>query len=335
LLHEGVNGWAQLLWVVIGAGLVIYAVSGGADLGAGVWYFFARGPRKAEQRKAVREAIAPIWEANHVWLIFVIVVLFSAFPGAFSALSIGLHVPIGLGLIGIVFRGSAYAFRAYGIQGDEARAGWDRVFAWASALTPIFFGMVVGGVSSGEIRVAGGEVTTGFFAGWTTPFAFAVGLFSLALFAMLAAVYLNADTHGQVAEDFRRRALVMEGVSALFAAAAFGLAAPHAPELYANLAGSRFAGPIQGVTAAFALATIALLYERRPRLARYTAAAQVAMVVLGWGFAMRGHFILPDVDLANASAHPEVLPALAIALGLGALLLIPALAYLFWVFKRE
>ena len=113
--------WAEVLWAVVGVGLVVYALTGGADLGVGLWHFFAGGPRKEAQRRALREAIAPIWEANHVWLIFVIVVLFSAFPRAFAALSIALHVPLALGLVGIVFRGSAYAFRAYGIQRDRAR----------------------------------------------------------------------------------------------------------------------------------------------------------------------------------------------------------------------
>jgi cytochrome d ubiquinol oxidase subunit II len=326
--------WAEALWIVIGVGLVAYALTGGADFGVGLWHLFACGPRKEQQRAALREAIAPIWEANHVWLIFVIVLLFSAFPPAFSALCIALHVPLGLGLVGIVFRGSAYAFRAYGIQRERARKDWDRVFAWASLFTPIFFGLVVGGVSSGEIRVIGRDVTTGFFAGWTTPFALSVGLFSLSLCGMLSAVYLSSDTQGALSDDFRLRAFTMEVVTGVLGALTFALAAHGAPVLYRNLSSSAWAGPLQAVTAALAFTTIALLYRRRTHLARYTAAAQVASVVLGWGFAMNEHFILPDMDLARAAAHPEVMPALTIALGLGSLLLLPALAYLYWVFKR-
>jgi len=331
----GGSAWAEVLFIVIGVGLTAYAVSGGADLGVGLWHLLARGPRQQAQRDALRHAIAPIWEANHVWLIFVIVVLFSAFPRAFSALCIALHVPIALGLLGIVFRGSAYAFRAYGIQREERREDWDRVFAWASVLTPVFFGLVVGGVSSGDIRVVGRQVTTGFFAGWTTPFALSVGLFSLALFAMLSAVYLACDTRGQVSEDFRRRALVMELVSGLLAALTFVLAAPYAPELFRNLSGSRFAGPVQLVTAALAFTTMGLLHAKKLGWARFSAAAQVALVVIGWGLALRGHLILPDVSIATAGAHPEVMPALAIALGFGALVLLPGLGYLYWVFKRR
>jgi cytochrome d ubiquinol oxidase subunit II len=331
---EGANAWAQALYGVIGVGLVVYAVTGGADFGVGFWHWFARGPRKDQQRKALSRAIAPIWEANHVWLIFVIVLLFSAFPKAFSAISIALHVPIALALIGIVFRGSAYAFHSYGIQLESTRERWEQVFAASSVITPVFLGLAVGGVGSGEIRVLGGNVTSGYFAGWTTPFALSVGVFSLFLFAMLSAVYLAADTSAELASDFRRRALLMECVSGVAALVTFLLAAKHAPALHENLAGSSFSAPVQVVTAALALATMALLWWRKYAVARLTAAAQVAMVVLGFGLAMRGHFILPDVNLANAAAHSELLPALTLALGLGSLLLAPALAYLYWIFKR-
>jgi cytochrome d ubiquinol oxidase subunit II len=319
----------------MGLGLVAYAVSGGADLGAGLWSLLARGPRKEAQRQAVRQAIAPIWEANHVWLIFVIVVMFSAFSRAFAVISIALHIPIALALLGIVLRGAAFVFRAYGIQGERAERGWERTFAWASLATPILLGTVVGALSSGRIRVIDGEVTTGYLAGWLTPLAWIVGLFALALFALLAAVYLAADTEGELADDFRRRALVMEAIAAVLALVTFVRSASEAPGLYDNLARSPWTWPVQAATAACALATVALLLRRRPRLARYTVAVQVALVVLGWGLAMDGHFVLPDVSLAGSSPNPEVMPALALALGLGSLILGPALFYLYRVFKTR
>jgi len=330
----GELAYAELLYVVIALGLVVYSVTGGAGLAVGVWNLLASGPRRAEQEKAIRHEIAPIWEANHVWLIFVVVVLFSAFSPAFSAVCIALHIPIALALVGLVFRGSAYVFHAYGIQTEEARVGWNRLFGWASVATPLCLGLVVAGVSSGDIRVVGDDVTTGFFAGWTTPFAFAVGLFALALFALLAAVYLAADTEGALSEDFRRRALAMEVVCALLAGGTFALASRSAPVLYENLRASPWTWPIQGATALAAGATIALLATRRVRLARFTAPLQVALVVIGWGLALRGHFILPDMTLARATPHPEVLPTVTLAVACGSVLLIPALFYLFWIFKR-
>ena len=328
------SSWAVLLWAVLGFGLIVYAVTGGADLGAGLWSLLARGVRAEQQRGAVRRAIAPIWEANHVWLIFLIVLMFSAFSRAFGALATALHIPLALALVGIVFRGSAYAFRSYGIQSAAAGERWERVFAWASVITPLFLGMVVAGVASGDIRVTRGVVTSGFFAGWATPFACAVGGFSVALFAMLSATYLAAETTGELARDFTRRALAMQAVAAVLAAVTFALASRHAPLLYANLAHSGWTWPIQLLTAALALASIVLLLRGRTRPARYAAAAQVACVVVGWGLAMDRHFILPDMPLASASTNPAIMPALAVALGAGSLLLVPALVYLYRVFEK-
>jgi len=317
----------------MGLGLVAYAVTGGADFGAGLWSLLASGPRKAQQREAVQRAIAPIWEANHVWLIFIIVVMFSAFSRAFAVLSVALHIPIALALLGIVFRGAGYIFQAYGIQGARARLGWERVFAWASLATPVLLGMVVAAVSSGDIHVVDGEVTSGYFSGWTTAFALTVGLFALSLFALLAAVYLARDNDGALAEDFRKRALVMEGVAGVLALCTFLLARSEAQPLFQNLVESPLSWTIQAAAALAAWSTIGLLLKRRLRLARYAAAAQVALVVLGWGAAMRGHFVLPDVTLVWASPHPEVMPALAATIGLGSLVLVPALVYLYRVFK--
>ena len=146
-------------------GLVVYALTGGADFGGGVWDLLARGPRAGAQRKLIEKAIAPVWEANHVWLIFVVVLLFSGFPTAFSALSIALHIPITLMLLGIIFRGSAFVFRQYG--GGDTTA-WQRTFAVASAVTPVFLGVIVGAITTGRIRVVDGVTTAGWFEHWTS-----------------------------------------------------------------------------------------------------------------------------------------------------------------------
>jgi cytochrome d ubiquinol oxidase subunit II len=261
--------------------------------------------------------------------------LFSGFAPAFAVLCIALHVPIALALLGIVFRGAAYVFHAYGIQTEEARAGWNRVFAWASTLTPLALGAIVAAISSGAIRVHGGEVTSGYFAGWTTPFALLVGVFTLALFALLAAVYLAAETEGALADDFRQHALHMELVAAVLAALTFLGARLYAPALFANLTGSAWFWIIQALTALAGVSTFLLLAARAVRRARLTAPLQVALVVIGWGLGLRGHLILPDMTLERAAAHPEVLPGLVLAVTIGSLLVIPALGALYWVFKRS
>jgi cytochrome d ubiquinol oxidase subunit II len=332
-MNDSVDFWARVLWISMGLGLMAYSVSAGADFGAGVWTLFSARRDRDRVREAVLHAIAPIWEANHVWLIFVIVVMFSAFPRAFAVISVALEVPISLALLGIVLRGAAFSFHAYGIHRERTKERWARLFAWSSLLAPLALGAAVGGVSSGEIRVGATGVTSPLVAGWCTPFAALVGAFALSLFALLSACYLAAETQGDLAEAFRRRALAGEVVGFVFAALVLFSARTQAPQLFDGLLGSPWSWAVQVATAVFALATTWFLYRRVVRVARWTAAAQVASVVLGWGFAMDGHFVLPDVSLTNSGSHPEVLRALALALVAGSLLLAPALVYLYRVFK--
>lgn len=153
--------------------LLLYALLAGADFGGGMWDMLAFGPRARQQREAIAEAIGPVWEANHVWLILVIVLLFSAFPPAFAAIMTALHIPITVVLIGIVLRGSTFMFRKYDAQDDATHRQWSTLFSISSFLTPLFLGMTLGGLASGEIRVSDGVVQSGFFVGWTSPFSVA------------------------------------------------------------------------------------------------------------------------------------------------------------------
>ena len=195
---------ADLLGGAILAALVLYALLGGADYGGGIWDLFAGGPRKEEQRALVEHAIGPIWEANHVWLILVVVLLFSAFPSAFAAISIALFVPLVLLLLGIVLRGAAFTFRTYVKPGDRAQERWGVVFSVSSVLAPLVLGTVVGALASGRLRMAarGAEPWA-----WLAPFPLSVGLFAAALFAFLAATYLAVEADGALRDDFRRRAI--------------------------------------------------------------------------------------------------------------------------------
>ena len=207
------------------AALVLYALLGGADYGGGVWDLFAFGPRARAQRRLIAEAISPVWEANHVWLILVIVILFTAFPPAFAAIATALHIPITLLLIGIVLRGAAFTFRTYDVQRDDVQRRWSLVFSIASIITPILLGTILGAIASGTIRVENGSVTSGFFNSWLAPFPFAVGCFALALFAFLAAVYLTLETRErELQEGFRRRALASGVAVGLLALTVFMLA---------------------------------------------------------------------------------------------------------------
>lgn len=328
--------YAFLISVVMGISLIVYALTGGADYGGGMWDFLAFGPRARRQREAVESAIAPIWEANHVWLILVVVLLFTAFPGAFGAVMTALHIPLTAVLLGIVFRGSAFVFRKYDVQDDQVHRRWSRVFGTASFLTPFFLGVSLGGVASGAIRLEDGLVATGFFAGWTTAFAVGCGLFAQGLFAFLAATYLTVDVRGDVElqEDFRARALFAALSLAPAAALVFFLARAQADLLFDGLT-SWWAPWLLLGTSICALGAIWGLWIRRFRAARLLAAGQVALILLGWFLAQYPYLIVPDVTIHDAATETGTLRMLVWTLGLGALLLLPSFAYLFYVFRRR
>lgn len=316
--------------------LTFYALLGGADYGGGVWDLFARGRRAREQRELIEHAIGPVWEANHVWLILVVVILFTAFPPAFAVISTALHIPLTLLLVGIVLRGSAFTFRTYDSRRDDVQRRWSYVFSIASTITPVLLGVVLGAVASGRIRVEGGVVISGFLWPWLAPFPFAVGLFALALFAYLAAVYLTLEARGgELQEDFRRRALAAGIVVGLLALAVFLLAGSGAPKVRAGIGESAWALPLHVATGLCAAGAFYTLWARRYALARLFAAAQVTFILWGWAFAQFPAIVEPDVTIEAAAAPRATLRFLLVALGAGALLLFPSFFYLFRVFKGQ
>jgi len=318
------------------AALVLYALLGGADYGGGVWVLFAFGRRAREQRTLIAKAISPVWEANHVWLILVIVLLFTAFPPAFAAIATALHIPITLLLIGIVLRGTAFTFRTYDLQRDDVQRRWSLVFSIASIITPVLLGTILGAIASGTIRVENGAVTSGFLRSWLAPFPIAVGLFALTLFAFLAAAYLTVEApKRELQEDFRARALVSGVAVGLLALTVFVLAKSGAPTVRAGISRSWWALGLHLLTGMFATAAFYALWTRRYKLARVCAAAQITLILLGWAFAQFPHVIEPDVTIASAAAPQITLELLLIALAAGAIVLFPSYYYLIRVFKAE
>ncbi|MEO5989398.1 MAG: cytochrome d ubiquinol oxidase subunit II [Candidatus Eisenbacteria bacterium] len=326
-----------LLAGVLLVALALYLLGAGADFGGGIWDLLARGPTAKRQRDLIAHAIGPVWEANHVWLVLIVVVLFVGFPHAFSAMATALHLPLTLMLIGIVLRGSAFTFRTYDSGRDDVQRRWGRLFAIASVGTPFMLGVCAGAVSSGRLRVdvLTGEMHSDFITPWFSPFPFAIGAFALALCAFLAASYLTLETQeADLLRAFRSRAL---GAALACGVAAWGsllLARTEAPHLYAGLMHRAGALPFQCTTGVVALAAIVALWRKRYASARMLAAAQVSLVVLGWGLAQYPYLIVPDLTLTNAAAAPQVLRATLMVLAVGALVLFPALGYLFMVFKR-
>jgi len=330
---------ADLLAGVIFVALNAYALLGGADFGGGVWDLFATGPRKQRQQQLIAEAIGPVWEANHVWLILAIVLLFTCFPPAFARLGTLLHIPLSLVLIGIVLRGSAFTFWRYGRTEDKELRHWGVLFAIASLVTPVLLGTTVGAIASGALGDGGRGTGDGFVGTyvrpWLNPFTLSVGLFALVAFAFLAAVYLTLEAEDrELRADFRTRALGT-GV-ALFGAAALALllSARYAPLVRNGLIFAGWAVPLHAFTAVAAITALAALARGAWRVARIVAAIQVSLILWGWGLSQYPYILPPDLTIADAAAPAATLRLALGALALGAVVLLPSLAYLFRVFKK-
>ena len=316
--------------------LSFYALLGGADYGGGVWDLFARGPRADAQRALIAHAIGPIWEANHVWLILVVVILFTAFPPAFAAIATALHIPLTLLLIGIVLRGSAFTFRTYDTQRDDVQRRWSRIFSIASIITPVLLGIVVGAIASGPIQLEHRTFASAFIQPWLSPFPFAVGLFALSLFAFLASIYLTLETPDrELQEDFRLRALISGVVVGALALIVFLLSAQHAPEIRAGISATPWAIPLHVATAMCALGAFGALWKRKYRLARLFAAGQVTLILWGWALAQYPYMVGTDITIYSAAAPGKTLRLLLVTLFVGALILFPSFFYLFRVFKSR
>ncbi len=311
------------------AALTLYALFGGADYGGGAWDLLASGPRGRAQRDLIAHAIGPVWEANHVWLILVVVILFTGFPPAFSAVMTNLHLPISLMLVGIVLRGSAFTFRAHDPSpGSERR--WNHRFSIPSAITPVLLGSIVGAIATGRVEGPGGA------SAWLTPFPIAVGLLTLSLFAYLAAVYLAVEADDPaLADDFRARAIAAWLASAALAAAVYGLARSEAPLIAKGLDARPWGFPVRVATAVLAAAVLAALVGRRFVLARAGAMVQVALVILGCGLALNPYLVPPGRTIANSASPPITLKLMLGALGAGSLVLFPSLFCLWRVFKSR
>jgi cytochrome bd ubiquinol oxidase subunit II len=323
--------------IILWLSLIVYAVLGGADFGGGIWDFFAFGPQAERQRRLIGQTLGPVWEANHVWLIFLIVGLFTAFPSAFSTLSTALFVPFTLALVGIVLRGAAFIFQAHAAPSVTMQRVWERVFSTASTITPFLFGTAAAAVASGQVRVQGGQIQTDLLAGWTTPFALTIGALALTLCAVLAAVNLivaaQKSNDAELVEAFRRRAMIAGAITLVLDAIAFILSPFEAPLLWNGLLAHAL--PLAIATGLIGGGAAASLFLKRYRLARVLAITGTAFIFASWGLSQFPYLIPVAVTINNAASPPATLLALLIGTSIGMALLLPSLWFLFHVFRGK
>lgn len=328
------------IWIAVAmlASLIVYALSGGADFGVGVWDLFATGARKDQQRVVIVRAIAPIWEIHHIWLALIFALLFVAFPMAFDAVYVALFFPLALLLAALVLRAVSFMMRAYVIQSEWAHECWRLIFATSSIVAAVVMGVCIGAVSSGAIRV---QVHTGLvlvdsFSAWWAPFPLAVGFLILSLFAFLSAVYLIHETEDEtLKEDFRVRALGAGVVVFALSWISFALAGEGAPLIREGLWHRVWSIPFQGVTGMISTAALCALWLRWYKPARILVIGQAVLMILGWGMAQFPYLIAPDLTIEEAAAPDIVLQPILNILGVGLLILIPSFFYIYRVFKWQ
>ncbi len=330
-----------MLWfiiLVLGISLLLYLLLAGADFGAGVLELFSSKKDFGKLRNLTYQALGPIWEANHIWIILVIVIFFMGFPKIYSLFSTALHIPILLMLLGIIARGTAFTFRHYDAVKDQSQEIYTKVFAYSSFFTPFFLGVCAGAVASGKIDPEAPDFFGRFIASWLNPFSFSVGIFTVAIVTYLAAVYMIGEAKEESLRGrFVRRARNANIFTIIAGGIVFLIAGINQLEFYHSFFN------VYSILC-FVAATIALpflwlfLRFRRRWLSRLVAAFQVTAILLAWEAAQFPNIILlksgEHLTFYNTAAPAATLNALTVALIAGVLIIIPLLVYLFNSFQK-
>ena len=326
---------ADTVVVVLFVGITAYAVLGGADFGAGFWDLFAGDAERGRpQRVLIEQAIGPVWETNHVWLIFVLVVLWTCFPPAFASIMSTLFIPLTLVAVGIILRGSGFALRKL-VDPVRLQRFYGGSFALSSVVTPFFLGAVAGAIASGRVPVgnaAGNPITS-----WLNPLGVLGGTLAVVTCAYLAAVFLTADADRRGRDDlcraFRSRALIMGAVTGLVALVGIGVVRRDAPALAEQLTHRGL--PLVILSALAGVGSMILLWRGHYAWARVSGALAVTAVIWGWGVGQYPYLLEGTLTIDQAAAPDATLTATLVSLGIGALVLIPSFVLLYTLNLRD
>jgi cytochrome d ubiquinol oxidase subunit II len=319
--------------VVLFVGVVAYAVFGGADYGAGFWDLTAGGAESGRRpRHLVDEALAPVWEANHVWLIFCLVMLWTAFSPAFAAITTTLYIPLGLAALGIVVRGSGFAFRKVMVRTDQQRVT-GAAFAVSSVVVPFFLGTVAGGIASGRVPTGGhGDA----LRSWVNPTSLLGGVLAVIVVAFVAAVFLTAEARIRGEHDlvayFGLRARISAFAAGVVALAGIAILRADSPRLFHGLLSRGL--PLVIVSGACGLGALLLLRRLAPRLLQVLAVGASATIVAGWGVAQYPYLLGTHLSIGAAAAPRATLIALTVVAAAALVLVAPSLALLFALQQR-
>jgi cytochrome d ubiquinol oxidase subunit II len=322
---------AAILWI----GATLYAVFGGADFGAGFWTLVSgSGDRSERARRLIDSAIGPVWEANHVWLIFILVVLWTAFSVAFEAVTSTLFIPLSLAALGIVLRGSGFAFHEV-LKRPKERNFAEHLFAASSVITPFFMGTVVGAIAAGEVPLGNAEGDP--WTSWLNPVSILVGVLFVATGAYLSAVFLITDARHAGDEDlvdyYRMRALVAAVVTGAIAIAGIFVLNADAEYVYDRLTAEAL--PLVIASALCGLGAIVLILRRARRGARPLAVGAVVAVIWGWGVAQFPYLLPTELTISDGAGTSDTLTMVIIVFVAAALLVLPAIGLLYTLTQRS
>jgi cytochrome d ubiquinol oxidase subunit II len=321
--------------------ILLYFLLGGADFGAGIIELFTSDGNKQRTRSTSYQAIGPIWEANHMWLVIAVVILFVGFPTIYSKMCTYLHIPLLAMLLGIIARGTAFTFRHYdAVKGERTQNLYNHVFVYSSFLTPLFLGIIAGSALSRRIDFAATNFMDAYIYGWLNGFSIAVGLFTVALCGFLAAIYLigEADDEFDV-KRFIKKAKVLN-IVAFFCG---GLVFLTAETENIRMAKWIFGNPVSLTAVILASISLVVLWvtisRGKRRIARVFAAFQVSMILLSVGYTHYPNFIMEkggnNMSLLTDHAPSKTIYDLGLALLIGSLFILPALSYLFYSFRSK
>jgi cytochrome d ubiquinol oxidase subunit II len=319
-----------LMWV----GVTLYAVFAGADFGAGIWDFAAGGARAGRAgRRLVEERIGPVWEANHVWLIFVLVVLWTGFPTAFAAIMSTLYVPLTAAAIGIILRGAGFAFRK-SVASPRLQQAFGIAFAASSLITPFFLGAVAGAVASGRVEADPRSIDP--FEPWVHPTSVLGGGLAVASCAYLAATFLAADadrrSEPDLADRHRAQGIVTAVVTGAIALGGIAVLHADAPDLFHNLTHRGL--PLVVLAGLAGATSVVLLARRAYRLARLSVVVAVTSVIWGWAAGQYPDLLVDQLTIADAAGSRATLTAMLVSLVVGSILFVPALVALLSLHAR-
>lgn len=322
-------------------GILLYFLLGGADFGAGIIELFTSTKNRSRTRKTMYQAIGPVWEANHMWLIIAIVILFVGFPHIYTTMSVYLHIPLLIMLIGIIARGTAFVFRHYDAIKDDMQWLYNRIFRYSSFITPLFLGIIAGSVISGHIDPEAEDFASAYIWSWLNWFSVSVGLFTVALCGFLAAIYLIGETENKEEQSrFLKKAKYMNIAAVLFGAMVFIAAQidqiPLIDWVFKNTVGLT---SIILASLSLILLWYLLIKGQTNIFLRVLAGFQVTMILVAISFAHFPNFIRLKsgnaISLFDTIGPEKTIYSLGLALLLGSVLILPFLGYLFYKFQKK